>query len=327
MVLVLVSPCEIAAAHPLLYAALRQHALTLRSNGEISWALVLSLRATVLCVARNAALQSLVYPAVHVVLGFIQSYSNVAHIPTQLLLLDCLLLLSNAHCYVPVAAAAVRALHLLLTASPASGGGTSPHAALSDAALRVTRGLTSVRGPVRDTLASRLVQTVARAALLVARHVSFPEWAVSLSRQLRYLCRYASQRPSQQMHALAGALDANARHVLAIRGRLRLTPHTGVEEAARALQDEPGPFPIEAYAAKQVVKFEDFLESRQRQAREETKPDQEENEEDEEDEEELDMDDDDDVEEEETRKTSKKSKTSAPQVDELSSDDDDDDDE
>ena len=245
--------------HALLYGALRQHALALRSAQGYSWALLLSLRATVRAVSRASALQPLVYPAAHVVSGFLQLSSSPSWLPAQLLLLDLLLLLAP-RAYVPVAAAAVRLLSALLTAAPASSGGSRAAPALPATALRAPKAALAGRGPVREALAGRLLGVVGRAAAQVARHASFPEWAAPLTRQLRYLGRYAGPRQGRQLAALAAALERNTRHVLAARAALQLTPHSGAAAAAEALAQRSEPFPLESYLAGLPQQPGDFLE-------------------------------------------------------------------
>jgi hypothetical protein len=151
-------------AHALLYGALRQHALALRSakvgprvlslvsfssnykKKGFSWALLLSLRATLLCVSRSASFRSLVYPCTHVVMGFLQLSSSPIWIPAQLLLLDMLLLLAPV-AYIPVASGALRLLATLLVATPAALP-PNQSAALPDTALRAPKNVLAARGPV-----------------------------------------------------------------------------------------------------------------------------------------------------------------------------------
>ncbi len=235
-------------AHALLYGALRQHALALRNAKGFSWALLLSLRATVLCISRSSALRSLLYPASHVVMGFLQVTTSPVWIPAQLLLIDLLLLLSPL-AYIPIASCALRLLTSLLVATPASLP-QNASAALPDTALRAPKALLAARGPVRETMAARLLGQCTRQAAQLSRHASFPEWAAPVSRQLRYLSRYAPPRSSRAMHALAGALDAHTRAVLTLRSALKITPKTGAAIAAETLAQHKGVLPLETFLAK-----------------------------------------------------------------------------
>jgi hypothetical protein len=225
----------------------------MQGQPKFSWALMLSIRATIRIISSNVALQSLLYPATHVVLGFIRCTSSTIWLPSQLLLLDCLLLLGN-QTYIPIAAEAIRLLQAVLNAASA---GVPPQDALPPQALRISKAALGRKCVQRENVIKRLLTIVSRAASLVVRHPSFPEWAAPLSRQLRYLCRYAPNRASKRMHSLAQAFDANTRVVLGIRSRMKLTPKAGKEVALELLRCKEV-FPLEVLLSKEELN--DYLE-------------------------------------------------------------------
>lgn len=258
-----------AQQYHLIYGALRQHALHMRGKERPSWAILLSLRACALLIRRSLerhsdVLKPLLYPCIHLVLGTVQTRPTADWAPLHLLLFDVALLLAP-FAYIPVSSAAVRTLSTIL-ASHLSNKKPKVNI-LDDSTLNVSRSVWTARGMVRDVLVRRLVEIVQRDATIRSRHPAFPEWAITISRQLRYLCRYGERRQQQHMKQVAQLLDNNARHILKLRSQLGLTPKQSVE-VATALMEDGKATPLETFAKQQEaagVKVDDFMDARARE--------------------------------------------------------------